>query len=141
MDRGKVLLLRLQELQESLDPTAQMLYLFGSYAIQVRDIVKITALGLFGQHTGITAKDGIRNADEFIPPEAAILGSKAEVRKQRVYVVALAGGADFQIFCIGRGAQRHFRRTEGFCHRNDRFDAVNAVLLQNVLQAGSLALL
>ena len=48
MDRGKVLLLRLQELQESLDPTAQMLYLFGSYALQVRDIVKITALGLFG---------------------------------------------------------------------------------------------
>ena len=40
-----------------------MLYLFGSYALQVGDIVKITALGIFGQHTGITAEDGIRIGD------------------------------------------------------------------------------
>ena len=130
-----------QKIQEGLDAAAQLLYLSGSYALQVGDIVEIAVLGRLGQHTGITAEDGIRDADKLIAPEAAILGSKAKTVKQSIDIVAFAGGADLQIFCIGCGAQRHFRRTEGFCHRNDRFNTVNAVLLQDVLQAGGLTLL
>ena len=78
-----------QKIQEGLDASAKFLYLFGSYALQVGDIVEIAVLGCLGQHTGITAEDGIRDADKLIAPEAAILGSKAETRKQRIDIVIL----------------------------------------------------
>ena len=79
-----------QKIQEGLDASAKFLYLFGSYALQVGDIVEIAVLGRLGQHSGITAEDGIGNADKLITPEAAILGSKAKTGKQSIDIVAFA---------------------------------------------------